>query len=112
LRLPFKVKNAKPEVTDSFQDGRRRHDGNSSACYKTGNYHPILMKISTQTKKNMLSSKITKAEGYTNFQDGRCRHVGNSRECYNMGNYHPISMKIGKQTNRNMLSLKITLPEV
>jgi hypothetical protein len=27
-----------------------------------GNYHPILMKIGTQTKKRMLSSKITKAE--------------------------------------------------
>jgi hypothetical protein len=47
-------------VTDRFQDGRRRHVGNSSECYKMGNYHPILMKIGTQTKKNMLSSKITK----------------------------------------------------
>jgi hypothetical protein len=42
-----------------FQDGRRRHVGNSSECYKMGNYHPILMKIGTQTKKNMLSLKIT-----------------------------------------------------
>jgi hypothetical protein len=33
-----------------------------------GNYHPILMKIGTQTKKNMLSSKITKAEVLTNFK--------------------------------------------
>jgi hypothetical protein len=49
-------------VTDRFQDGRRRHVGNSSECYKMGNYHPILMKIGTQTKKNMLSLKITKAE--------------------------------------------------
>jgi hypothetical protein len=49
LRLPIKVKNAKPEVTDRFQDGRRRHVGNSSARYKMGNYHPILMKIGTQT---------------------------------------------------------------
>jgi hypothetical protein len=99
-------------VTDRFQDGRRRHVGNSSACYKMGNYHPILMKIGTQTKKNMLSSKITKAEVQAKFQDGRRRHVGNSSECYKMGNYHPISMKIGKQTKRNMLSLKITIPEV
>jgi hypothetical protein len=38
-------------VTDRFQDGRRRHVGNSSACYKMGNYHPIFMKIGTQTKK-------------------------------------------------------------
>jgi hypothetical protein len=29
-----------------------------------GNYHPILMKIGTQTKKNMLSSKVTKADAY------------------------------------------------
>jgi hypothetical protein len=27
-----------------------------------GNYHPILMKIGTQIKKRMLSSKITEAE--------------------------------------------------
>jgi hypothetical protein len=59
LRLPIKVKNATPEVTNRFQDGRRRHVGNSSACYKMGNYHPISMKIGTQTKKNMLSSKFT-----------------------------------------------------
>jgi hypothetical protein len=50
-------------VTDCFQDGRR-HFETSSACYKMGNYHPILMKIGTQTKKNMLSSKVTKAEAY------------------------------------------------
>jgi hypothetical protein len=30
-------------VTDRFQDGRRRHVGNSSACHKMGNNHPILM---------------------------------------------------------------------
>jgi hypothetical protein len=29
-----------------------------------GNYHPILMKIDTQAKKNMLNSKVTKAEAY------------------------------------------------
>jgi hypothetical protein len=46
-----------------IQDGRRRHHvGNSSACYKMGNYHPILMKIGTQTKTDMLSSEIIKAE--------------------------------------------------
>jgi hypothetical protein len=59
-----------------------------------GNYHPILMKISTQTKTGMLSSKITKAEVTDRFQDGRRRHVGNSSACYEMGNYHPILMKI------------------
>jgi hypothetical protein len=42
-----------------------------------GNYHPILMKISTQTKKNMLGLKITKSEVEANFQDGRRRHCGN-----------------------------------
>jgi hypothetical protein len=47
------------EVTDRIQDGRRRPFGNSSACYKMGNYHPILVQIGTQTKKNMLSLKIT-----------------------------------------------------
>jgi hypothetical protein len=51
-----------PEETDRFQDGRRRHIGSSSECYEMGNYHPILMKIHTLTKKKMLSSKITKAE--------------------------------------------------
>jgi hypothetical protein len=35
-----------------------------------GKYHPILVKIRTQTKKNMLSSKITKAEVFSHFQDG------------------------------------------
>jgi hypothetical protein len=99
-------------VTDRFQDGRRRHVGNSSECYKMGNYHPILMKIGTQTKKNMLSLKITKAEVEAKFQDGRRRHFGNWSACYKMGNYHPILMQIGTQTKKNMLSLKITIPEV
>jgi hypothetical protein len=45
-------------VTDRFQDGRRRHVGNSTECYKMGNYHPILMQVGTQTQKNMLSSKF------------------------------------------------------
>jgi hypothetical protein len=58
-RHPVKLRNAIPEVTDHFQDGRRRHVENSSECYKMGNYHPILMKIGTQTKKYMLSLKIT-----------------------------------------------------
>jgi uncharacterized protein with von Willebrand factor type A (vWA) domain len=56
-------------VTDRFQDGCRRHVGNSSACYKMGNYHPILMKIGTQTKKNMLSSQCTLPEAYAKFED-------------------------------------------
>jgi hypothetical protein len=40
-----------------------------------GNYHPILMQVGTQTKKNILSSKVTKAEVTDRFQDGRRRHV-------------------------------------
>jgi hypothetical protein len=40
----------KPEALAKFQDGRRSHVGNSSACYKMGIYHPIAMKIDTQTK--------------------------------------------------------------
>jgi hypothetical protein len=64
-------------VTDCFQDGRRRHVGNSSERYKMGNYHPILMQIGTQTKKNMLSSKIIIPEVSAKFQDGSRRHIGN-----------------------------------
>jgi hypothetical protein len=68
-----------PEVTIKFQDGRRRHIGNSSECYKIkfykmGNYNPILMQIAIQTEKSMPSSKITKPETFAKFQDDRCRH--------------------------------------
>jgi hypothetical protein len=44
-----------------------------------GNYHPILMQIDKQTKKNMLSSKVTKAEMIVgqNFKMGRRRRVEN-----------------------------------
>jgi hypothetical protein len=98
-------------VTDRFPGGRRHHAGNSSECYKMGNYHPISMKIGTQTKKNMLSSKITMPEVYGHFQDGRRRHVGNSSSSYKMGIYHPISTKIGTQIKKQMLSSKITEAE-
>jgi hypothetical protein len=73
-----------------------------------GNYHPILMKIGTQTKKNMLSSKITKTEVYGQFSRWPPPYLGNSSECYKMGNYRPISMKFGTQTKTDMLSSKIT----
>jgi hypothetical protein len=72
-----------------------------------GNYHPILMTIGTQTKKNMLSLKITQAEVQAQFQDGGRRHVGNSSECSKMGDYHPILMKIGTQTKNSLPSSKI-----
>jgi hypothetical protein len=98
-------------VTDRFQDGCRRHVGNSSECYKMGKYHPILMTIGTQTKKNMLSLKVTILEVTIKFQDGRGRYVGNSSECYKMGKYHPILMTIGTQTKKSMLSSKFALPE-
>jgi hypothetical protein len=39
-----------------------------------GNCHPISIKIGTQTKKNMLSSKIIEAEVQAKFQDYRHRH--------------------------------------
>jgi hypothetical protein len=76
-----------------------------------GNYHPISMKIGTQTKENMLSSKVTEAEMIDRFQDGRRRHVGNSSEWHQMGNYHPILMNIGTQTKKNMLSSKVIKAE-
>jgi hypothetical protein len=69
------------------------------------------MKIGTQTKKNMLSLKITEAEVQAKFQDGPYRDIGNSSACYKMGNYHPILMKIGTQTKTGMLSSKVTKVE-
>jgi hypothetical protein len=66
------------ELETKFQNIRRRHFGNSSACNKMGNYDPILMKFDTQTKKNMLGSKFRKAGMIDRFQDGRRRHVGTS----------------------------------
>jgi hypothetical protein len=53
------------------------------------------MKIGTQTKKSMLSLRVTIPEVQAKFQDGRRRHFGNLSECYKMGNCHPILMKIG-----------------
>jgi hypothetical protein len=64
----YKIKNAKPEVTDHFQDDSRRRVRNSSACYKIGNYIPIFMKIDTQTKTGTVSSEMTKAEVYGHFK--------------------------------------------
>jgi hypothetical protein len=63
------------------QDGRRRHVGNSSACFKMGNYQPISTKVGTQTKKIIRSLKVKKAEVTYRFQDGRRRHIGNSSAC-------------------------------
>jgi hypothetical protein len=97
-----------------FQDGRRHHVGNSSECYKTGNYHPIFMQVGTQieNEKHMLKLKITKAEVQAEFQDGRSRHSGQSSALYKLGNYHAILMKIDTQTKKNMLKPKITKAEV
>jgi hypothetical protein len=77
-----------------------------------GNYHPILMQIGTQTKKNMLSFDATIPEVTIKFQDGRRRHFGNSSACYKMGIYHPILMQFGTKTKKNMLSSKFIIPEV
>jgi hypothetical protein len=41
-----------------------------------GNYDPVLMKLDTQTKKNMIGSKFRKAGMIGRFQNGcRRRHV-------------------------------------
>jgi hypothetical protein len=88
-----------------------RHVENLSACYKMSNYHPISMKIGTQTKKNILSSKVTKAEVTDRFQDGCRRHVGNSSACYKMSNYHRTLRKISTQTKTDMLSSKVIKAE-
>jgi hypothetical protein len=47
--------------------GCRCYLGNSSACYKMGNYRPISMTFGTQTKTDMLILKITQAEVYGHF---------------------------------------------
>jgi hypothetical protein len=60
-KIMLSSKITKADMIDRFQDGRRRHVGNSSAYYKMGNYHPITMKIGTPTKKDIMSSKVTKA---------------------------------------------------
>jgi hypothetical protein len=56
-------KSAKPELTDASEmaAGCRCYLGNSSACYKMGNYRPISMKFGTQTKTDMLSFKNHKS---------------------------------------------------
>jgi hypothetical protein len=100
------LKITKAELQANFQD--RRHLGNGSAYYKMSNYYPILTQIGTQTKKNMLSLKVTITEVTIKFQDGRRRHVGNSSECYKVGKYHSILMKIGIQTKKSMPSSEIT----
>jgi uncharacterized protein with von Willebrand factor type A (vWA) domain len=74
-------------------------------------YHPISLKIGTQTNESMLSLKNAKAEVTYRFQNGRRRLVGISSACYEMGNYHPISMKIGTRTKKNMLTSKVTTAE-
>jgi hypothetical protein len=77
-----------------------------------GNYHPILMQIGTQTKKNMLSLKIAIPEVTIKFQDGCRRHIGNLRACYKMGSFYPILMQFATQTMKSMLSSKFIIPEV
>jgi hypothetical protein len=75
----YQSQKCKIESDRRFQDGRRRHVGNSSACYKMGNYHPIFMKLGTQTKTDKLNSKMARAEMHGQIQDGR-HHVGNPSE--------------------------------
>jgi hypothetical protein len=99
-------------VTHGFQDGRRRHVGNLSECCKMGNYHPILMQIGRQIKKNMLSSKFVIPEVMAKVQDGRCRPSENLSAFNKMCTYYPILMQIGTQSKKNMLRSKFVLPEV
>jgi hypothetical protein len=56
------------DVQATFQDGRRRHVGNSNYCHKMGIYHPISMKIVTRTKKKCLLQKSQKR---------KCRQIYN-----------------------------------
>jgi hypothetical protein len=76
-----------------------------------GNYGPSLMTFVTETKTDMPSSKITKAEMYEHFQDGRRCYLGNSSAWFKMGTYCPISMKGDTQSKTEMLSSKITEAE-
>jgi hypothetical protein len=50
-KIMLSSKVTKADMIDRFQEGRRRHVGNLSTCYKMGNDHPISMKIGIQTKK-------------------------------------------------------------
>jgi hypothetical protein len=77
LQVYEEIQTTTPEVTDRFQDGRRRHVGNSSACYKMGNYHPDFDENWYKTKKSMLSLEVTIPEVTIKFQDGRRRPFGN-----------------------------------
>jgi uncharacterized Fe-S radical SAM superfamily protein PflX len=63
------------ELKTKFQNIRRRHFGNSSACNKMGNYNPTFdANCYTDYKKSMPSSEITKSETFARFQDDRRRH--------------------------------------
>jgi hypothetical protein len=66
------------------------------------------MKFDTQTEKNMLSSRVTKAEMIDRCQDSHRRHVGNLSACSIMGNYHPIALEIGTRLREKKLSSKVT----
>jgi hypothetical protein len=76
-----------------------------------GNYHPILLQIGTQTKKNVLSSKFILPEVWAKFQDGRRPPFGNWIACNKMSNCNRISMQIAIQTKKSMPSSEIAKPE-
>jgi hypothetical protein len=71
-----------------------------------GNYHPILMKIDTQTQTGVLSSKITKAAVYGHFEDGSCRHLGIQVNAIILAVIAQIPMKFGTQANTGAKVLK------
>jgi UDP-N-acetylglucosamine transferase subunit ALG13 len=69
------LKVLKAEMSNRFQDDRRRrrHVGNLKLSYKMGICHPIVMQIGTQTKQNMLSLKVIKAEAYGKNSKIKCK---------------------------------------
>jgi hypothetical protein len=73
-----------------------------------GNYHPILIQIGTQTKKNMLSLKVTIPKSQSSFKMAAAAILEIEERAMQL----PPEMQIGTQTNKSILSLKISVPEV
>jgi hypothetical protein len=66
-----------------------------------GNYHPISMKIGTQTKKKFSAQKSQKRKSPTAFKMAGAAML--ELLWYVMGNHHRTLMKIGTQTKQNKL---------
>jgi hypothetical protein len=76
-----------------------------------GNYHPILMQIGTQTKKNMLNLESHNTGTLNQVSKYPPPPFWKLSVCNKMGNYNPISMQIAIQTKKSMPSSEITKPE-